>query len=92
MFAEVGQSTNRGTANVDGMTGAFACSARLWSFKEHRMILPEELMGMHGLCDYDFAGLSQGQCHALVGNSMSATTLAVALIPVLAALDQFVQK
>ena len=48
-------------------------------------------MAAHGLQKYDFAGLSQSQCHSLIGNSMAATTLAVALIPVLGVLGQFVR-
>ncbi|CAE7776239.1 unnamed protein product [Symbiodinium sp. CCMP2592] len=60
--AQVGQSTERGHVFVHGMIPTLATSSRLWSFERHREILPEELMSMQGLSDYNFAGLTLGQC------------------------------
>ena len=90
--AQVGQSTERGQVFVHGMIPTLATSSKLWSFECHREILPEELMSMQGLSDYNFAGLTLGQCKNLIGNSMASTTLAVVLIPCFAALGQLVSR
>jgi len=92
LLAKVSQSTNRGTCMVDGRCPTLTTSSRLWSFKLHRFLLPEELMRCHGLDGYSFRGLTKAQARELIGNSMSSTTLVMVLAGCLYAMDRLVKK
>lgn len=79
---------------LEGFLPTLCTSSRIWSFADsvHRELLPEELMAAHGLSNYNFSGLTTLQAHSLIGNSMSATTLCVALIPLLLELGHLAAK
>ena len=58
---------------------------------ELRFLLPSELMSSLGFTAYSFEGLTENQAVALAGRGMSATTLAIVLIPLLYSLG-FLRK
>ena len=88
--AQVSQSADRGTVTYTGMLPTLTTSSLLWSYKHHRFLLPEELFHAHGVSpsSYSLYGLTAGQARLLIGNSMSATTLSLVLVAVLAGLGR----
>ena len=91
-ISKVSQSCQRGGVNFNGQVPTVTTSTRLWSFKEHRELLPEEMMAFHGLPNYNFGGCHMTQARNIVGNSMASTTLATVLVPVLQVLGRLIQR
>ena len=51
-----------------------------------RFLRPEELMACHGFKGYQMLGLTKQEQMCLIGRGMSATTLAVVMVPIAKAL------
>lgn len=77
-------------ACVNGLVPTLTTSSKIWSFQEHRLLLPEECMHTHGLTKYCFAGCAGHNARTIIGNSMTATSLNVFFLPVLKQLGLFV--
>lgn len=85
-LADVSQTSNRGSVKLTGTVPTLTTSSRLWSYKLHRELTPDECMRIHGFSQYDLRGLSTSEAKAIIGNMMAGTALAIILCPVLRSL------
>ena len=79
VYVDVSQSHARlNFTRRNGLTGAFTTATELYSYKEDRVVLPHEMMWMHGFpvdCSVP-STISPGAFKDMIGNGMSLPSLA----------------